>query len=154
MIQSLLSSTWSIVLTVIGIIGAVWALYKIAEGIRDVYYQTFPVVTVAGSDPKAPFGLPFSVNNPSGWFSMKDVNWKGVLVEMTDVSNNRFSNNTMLGPTVAEIAPLDTKHYLFPIEGYPSAAVRSLTIDIIINYGVLSYKRQPVNTRFTWRSNQ
>jgi hypothetical protein len=67
---------------ILGLIASGWGFYKAAEGVRDLYYDTFPTVEIVGSDSSAPFALPFSVTNPSGWLQMRNVRWSTEDIEM------------------------------------------------------------------------
>jgi hypothetical protein len=148
-----LGSTWSVIALILGGLAAIWGLYKTAEGVRDLYFETFPTIAVAGTNPNEPFGLPFAVTNPSGWFPVRDLNWEVLIVEVTDTRNNHIANNTMRSMATTTIEPRQTKYYNFPIQGLSATQTRSAVIDVTIRYSVLSFKREPVKTRFTWMGN-
>src|SRR5260370_31199196 len=58
-LAALLGSLLALLTTVCG-------AYQIADGVRTIYFQTFPEIDVVGSDPQRPFSLPFYVKNPIG----------------------------------------------------------------------------------------
>ena len=50
--------------------GFLWGLYGVAKEYA-VYFETFPIIHVTGSDTSSPFSLPFSVQNQSTWLPMR-----------------------------------------------------------------------------------
>jgi hypothetical protein len=152
-LRLLLSHWWGKVVALIvalaGLIGASWGTYQIVDGIRTIWFQTFPEIHVVGSDSTNPFVLPFSVRNASNWFDLKQVKRTCVIVSLRAKSG--FSMNDVStgplnpGPDI-KVGKTDNYRCLLNIPGEGmSAKVRAE-----VSYKLLWFDRPPETVEFNW----
>lgn len=134
-----------------------WAIYQIADGVREIYAATFPEIHVAGSDPGAPFSLPFSVTNQSNWFDMKNVTWecRVLLLETTVGTMHGDGGGLHLINNNGEytITPKETHNFkCSTVVG--GTILKNAKVVAEIHYKTLFLNRPPATKQFTWVANR
>ena len=129
----------------------------------DRIYETDATVTTVASYPKNPFLFPFSINNNSHLFSIRNVIWKCVVVTAKDANNNSFLNDTSIFGTQSEIAAGGNLNITCNVLGGTSHIIRTsapivqATLRIELSYqsnlfGFYYWNCHPRPTEFTWMS--
>jgi len=138
-------------LGLITFIGSVWGLYKTAEGVRDLYLQTFPQIEVVGSDPSSPTALPVSIANPSGWFTMSEVHWSTMILELKSPVANWTNVGADTGG-LTDIPPNSHRVFEWPMK-FVGVPINYMKVRVSVTYKVLHLSRTTTEA-FSWYANR
>jgi hypothetical protein len=146
-LRKLLAHWRTILLSVAGTLGV---LYSFADGVREIYFRTFPELHVGAPDYSAPFSLPFSIRNPSSWFDMKDVSFS-CRAQWIDLPPAKPDWTSGVGGAVKSIGPGETKRYSCAIVA-PAQHATFLNAELTVAYRTLFRERTPAVLTVKWQA--
>ena len=140
-----------------------FTLLSVGYLVYDRVYETGASVTIVASDPKNPFFFPFSINNNSHIFPIRNVRWECTVIYAKDANNNTFSNDISLHGTQTEIAAGGNLNIDCNVISNTSLFIRNdapikqavLRIELLYEsnlFGLYFWERHPHATEFTWIS--
>ncbi len=150
---------WATLWRVIAFVGLSYLVY-------DRIYEVNASISPSASDPSFPFTFPFSIQNNSHMFAIKNVAWKCNVITLKSASTNGPMSNVQLtfGGSASVIAAGQNLNFECAPIGPSSRFISSgkiqideAVISIALTYradffGLFSLTRQPPATRFTWVS--
>lgn len=162
-VSEILTTTWGKIFAFVGVIAAIFGIYKLAVEIRAAYLATTPEVhPFAAISDFASF--PLSIKNASGMFDIK-VGGITCLMENIQFSdpNIQYKNNYIMrqAPSDLILRPGDLPmNMLFPLVGGPLARIRvdqivAVRTRVTFNYAVGLFGHRlwgdNLSRAFTWK---
>ncbi len=137
------SGLWKILVGTLGLATTIFSLW-------GAWASTIPEIRAVGSDAAAPFSMPFSVTNPSSYFSLDDVHMVCKITNAQDSNENTYRDDSWAYSVEGDqkVSPLRTGFYVCPIRGIDGKFL-TLQIAVVMTYKTL-WIRRSYRVHFMW----
>lgn len=141
---------WKGISIVGGLFLAAMTYFSSINAVRTIIDDTAPLIHVIAAEAATPFALPFTVENKSDWFDMRETSFDCVIREV------RIGTNVISGDRIRMSSPVTiprrtpATNFRCGIQIDKNTPIETISVAAVMNYKTLWFPRDPVIREFNY----